>query len=120
MAKGLIYFVSWEDDLDHVKIGYTTGLQKRLSDLLIANWRCLVMRKVLLTTLGKEGEFLLHRQFAQQRIAGEWFQMDSAIVDFEKGKRCCHMEGQGQAHACPAQVGCGRQSSRGLRRARDT
>ena len=84
MAKGLIYFVSWEDDLDHVKIGYTTSLQKRLGDFLIANWRCLVVRKVLSTILGQESESLLHRQFAEQRIAGEWFRMNDALIDFLK------------------------------------
>lgn len=82
MAKGLIYFVSWEDDLHHVKIGYSTGLQKRFSDFLIANWRCLVVRKVLHAALGQEDELLLHRQFAAHRIAGEWFNLSPSIVRF--------------------------------------
>lgn len=81
MARGLIYFVSWEDDLDNVKIGYTTGLQKRLSDFLVANWRYLVVRKVISAPNGKDDEALLHQQFAEHRIAGEWFHLHSSIVD---------------------------------------
>ena len=82
MSKGCIYFISWEDDLDHMKIGFSARLSKRFSDFLICNWRSLVVRKVISAPLGKETEAMLHQKFARSRVAGEWFKVDDELLSF--------------------------------------
>ena len=81
-GKGLIYFVSWENDLDVVKIGFSRSLRKRLRELCVANAHRLMIRKVLLASDALALEGGLHEKFAAHRISGEWFHLSHAIIEF--------------------------------------
>jgi len=81
-GKGLIYFVSWENDLDVVKIGFSRSLRKRLSELCVANAHRLMVRKVLWASDALALESMLHEKFAAHRISGEWFHLSPAIIEF--------------------------------------
>lgn len=82
MAKGFVYFVSWENDLSMVKIGFSGTLKKRLQSLCTANSHRLMVRKVLLAEAGKQTEAMLHEKFNALREAGEWFRLKPPLMDF--------------------------------------
>jgi predicted transcriptional regulator len=72
LAKSYVYFVQWENDRQHVKIGYSTNLSKRFSQFLTASpSRLLVV--ALLEVKGQETELAFHDKFEDYRVCGEWF-----------------------------------------------
>ncbi len=74
-----IYFVQEGHD-GPIKIGTTQHLKLRLSSLQTGSARRL---KVLGTMRGgKSLEILLHKQFAEYQVNGEWFQPSQALLDF--------------------------------------
>lgn len=68
-----------------VKIGYTTGLKKRVADLQTAIADRII---VLLTIPGDQTlERLLHEKFAKYRLQGEWFDAGPEITLFINRER---------------------------------
>lgn len=78
-ARDLIYFVQ-VDGGGPIKIGYTTNLRTRLSDLQCANHCRLVLLGILPGSLGDEAA--LHRRFAAALIHREWFQPVPELMSF--------------------------------------
>ncbi|MFK0045522.1 GIY-YIG nuclease family protein [Streptomyces sp. NPDC090741] len=80
----VVYFVEREG---YVKIGTTTSLKQRLPNL--ADGSCLMPDGVsrgpvtlLATTLGdRETESAYHRRFQRQRVRGEWFRPNKALLN---------------------------------------
>lgn len=75
---GYIYFLH-DTARNAIKIGYSTDVEKRFKEFCTANVSIRVIRKITGTI--KE-EKLLHRVFAAQNIAGEWF--DISVDDVWK------------------------------------
>lgn len=77
LAKGLIYFALCGDA---VKIGYTTNLVARMGSLQTGASEKL---KVIFKRQGQPAdEKALHKRFARDRLAGEWFRHSEAIKAF--------------------------------------
>ena len=102
--EGLVYFVSWENDLNVVKIGLSRSLRKRLNELCVANAHRLMIRKVLWASNALELEKMLHEKFAAHRISGEWFHLSPAIVEFLQGEDDRHTY-KAEASAVGARIG---------------
>lgn len=79
-GNGLVYFIHEEADFKRFKIGYTTNLSMRLLSLQTGNPDQLVVYKTI-ENATKRTETQLHGMFAQYRIRGEWFAIDSNIID---------------------------------------
>jgi len=76
--KGYVYFVEFGNIY---KIGNTTDLDKRMSELLISN--PFVQLYMTIELFGFElVEKMLHKAFLSKRIAGEWFNLTEN--DFEQ------------------------------------
>lgn len=75
-----VYFAQTRIDATKVKIGFTSDLDARLSNLSVS----VPGGVVILATLdgGKETEDFLHDKFAEHRIGGEWFEFAEPIRDF--------------------------------------
>ena len=78
--NGLVYFIHDEGDFKRFKIGYTTNLSVRLSSIQIGNPDPLVVYKTIENST-KYTETKLHHLFAQYQIRGEWFAIDSVMID---------------------------------------
>ncbi len=75
------------------KIGYAKNLQRRLTDLQIAHPAPLIVVGYIETATVREAQQLehrLHRQFADERIRGEWFRLTLPIVDALKAEGHWH------------------------------
>jgi hypothetical protein len=62
-----------------VKIGWTDDVERRLSGLQTANHERL--RVIRLFEGGPAEERMLHKQFASQRLEGEWFTFTKEMLD---------------------------------------
>lgn len=67
-----------------VKIGSTTGLSKRIGQLQTGNARDLVFLGAVSVAkgTGRAFEESVHRLFADNRVRGEWFDLDQGIIAF--------------------------------------
>ncbi|WP_406469526.1 GIY-YIG nuclease family protein [Streptomyces hirsutus] len=69
----MIVYAIGTSDARMVKIGYTTNLERRLSQIQVG---CPLLLEVLWwTEAGPSFEEALHRIFAAQRLRGEWFEL---------------------------------------------
>lgn len=83
-TKEFIYFIL-NTDSNAVKIGRTKNVAKRLNSLQVANPVELRVLKTLEVDSGKEAqdtEELLHNEFSDLRLRGEWFKFDCKLRDF--------------------------------------
>lgn len=77
VRDGLIYFAGYGD---YVKIGFTTDLAQRLSELQTGAPEKL---KIILAIPGTlRDEAAAHRRFARSRLKGEWFRRSGAIEEW--------------------------------------
>lgn len=76
--KEVIYFVSYEDG--PIKIGKTTDLLDRIKTLQTSTPFELKCLGVVPNT--NDTESVLHRQFANIRMSGEWFERDETLLSF--------------------------------------
>ncbi len=66
------------------KIGHAKNLQRRLTDLQIAHPSPLIVVGYIETPTVRDAQQLehrLHRQFADERIRGEWFRLTGPVVE---------------------------------------
>lgn len=68
--RGVVYFIEAEAT-DLVKVGFTTGLPKRMADLRTA--LPIALRLIAEVKGTRAKEFEIHRDLAPHRIRGEWF-----------------------------------------------
>lgn len=79
-----VYFVQWDNDISHVKIGYSSTPLSRFTSFLTASpHRLLVLG--LIVVEGQEEEAFLHTRFQEYRVAGEWFEYDGEVRAFVEG-----------------------------------
>lgn len=79
--EGCVYFIGNEDH-DWVKIGKTTNLPNRLSQLQTSCPFDLSILGYVKSQYPDRTETKLHYKFQDDRIRGEWFQLSSDIKDF--------------------------------------
>lgn len=66
---------------EYIKIGYTSDLPKRLSNLQTGNPHQLTVIHTILTRQAEEIEADLHEMFTEYHVSGEWFRLpDDAIA----------------------------------------
>ena len=73
----MVYLIEMEGQ-DICKIGRSTNPVKRLANLQVASPHKLTLRGVMKGDVAKEAE--MHRQFAAQRMSGEWFRLSDEIT----------------------------------------
>lgn len=80
----MVYFVTTESG-KYVKIGYTdSGLKERLYNIQISNAEKLQVLGVMRGYAKTENE--LHKKFEHLRVNGEWFELNSDLLDFIEEK----------------------------------
>lgn len=77
-GKPFVYFVR-ATPVDLIKIGFTTSIRSRLSNLTTDN-ACSIALVGLMPVKSKASEALLHKQFAALRDHGEWFRPDAKLL----------------------------------------
>jgi hypothetical protein len=73
-----VYFIEAEG-LNRVKIGSADDARKRLAQLQVGCPSKLVLRGVLHTDDATQLERIFHRDFAGQRVQGEWFKVNAKL-----------------------------------------
>ena len=86
MGHGLVYFVTydnvaWRATLPVIKIGATTDLPKRLSSLSVSSPIKLLVAGTIAAKDPYPLEKSLHRAFQRDRLNGEWFKLNSKMLD---------------------------------------
>lgn len=86
MGYGLVYFVTydnvaWRATLPVIKIGATTDLPKRLSSLSVSSPIKLLVAGTIAAKDPYPLEKSLHRAFQRDRLNGEWFKLNSKMLD---------------------------------------
>lgn len=76
-TRGYVYFAS--NDLDTIKIGFTTNISSRMTTLSTGTPKKLTVHFAFATC--PEAETLLHKHFAAERLRGEWFNL---VEDIEE------------------------------------
>lgn len=76
-ALGYLYFIGATAD-SPVKVGWSMGTEVRLSTLQMAHWETLVLLGRV-RAAGSVEEFA-HRELAEHRIRGEWFERGPALA----------------------------------------
>ena len=79
-----VYFIQNEDS-NAIKIGRARDLSKRMKALQTSSPAQLKLIKAIQVDSGKEAEALeklLHQQFKQIRLAGEWFKAEAELLEF--------------------------------------
>lgn len=80
-VKGFVYCVMWDNDKDHVKIGYTTNPPQRFASFLTSSPHCL--RLVGLSEAdGPQRELEMHKRFKEYHVNGEWFRCEGLLRDY--------------------------------------
>jgi hypothetical protein len=87
----MVYFIQ-NTVSQNIKIGYSTNVKSRLLHLQIGSAERLEVLLVL--EGGTAYERLLHNQFAEFRLVGEWFMFAAPIKEFINGNREVKMDGQ--------------------------
>ena len=77
----IIYFVQGQST-GLIKIGLTTNLSARFSDLQVGSPDVLRVIGIHRGTI--KSELMLHKLFANHRVRGEWFRPDESILNFVK------------------------------------
>jgi len=85
---GSVYFIVQEDDEGDfhpdintpIKVGISTNIKTRLSNLQTGNPNRLFLLGWITTIEYKKLEKELHQQLIGEKIRGEWFELDSHIV----------------------------------------
>lgn len=89
MKPGLVYFVTYDNDawrkaLPVVKIGSTTDLKRRISQLSTGSPVSLISAGHILCDSGRKAErleFSIHSEFNWCRLSGEWFKLDVVALN---------------------------------------
>ena len=79
VQHGVVYFIHEKDKFDRFKIGFSTDLKKRLSELQVGNPDLLVVYKTINASESVEHE--LHDYFASYHIRGEWFSVTPDMIN---------------------------------------
>jgi hypothetical protein len=80
-TRGLIYFLAARD---HIKIGFTTNLPKRIQSLQTSSSEKLSLIHAIEGYMADEAS--IHTQFSASRIIGEWFRPTPDLHDFIASK----------------------------------
>lgn len=73
-----VYYIQWENDPHHIKIGYSTSVVDRVASFLTSSPHKLEVLRVAMAE-SQEDEMRLHFQFKQYRVAGEWFRYEKEL-----------------------------------------
>lgn len=84
----MIYLISFEDK--YLKIGYTTDIHKRLSQLQVSI--PIKLNLIGLIEGGYNEENELHNIFNHLSESGDWFKFDISIINYFKSKKCLMWE----------------------------
>jgi hypothetical protein len=76
-----VYFVQWENDPLHVKIGYSTSPIGRFTTFLTSSPHKLRVLG-LIEVAAQEEELFLHSFFQEHRVSGEWFKYEGSLQEF--------------------------------------
>ena len=76
----MIYFITYENLPQFVKIGYSNDLPKRIKQYSTYNPSPVVVLKT--EDGGRDEEKLFHKRFSQYRTNGEWFFLTDEIKDY--------------------------------------
>ena len=76
--KGWVYFIQ-DTRTDHIKIGFTHDVQKRMSQLQTASSAEYVLLSAMQGSTRKEAA--LHEFFAHARVRGEWFEATDELCE---------------------------------------
>lgn len=89
----VVYFVSYEDQPNFVKIGYTKSILTRVSTLETSSWQDLLIRH-LVYFASQATENAMHERFAEQRIRPdrEWFKVEGKLKSFLQNKPTIKVE----------------------------
>jgi hypothetical protein len=85
--KEFVYFVQWENDSTHVKIGYSTSPAQRFSSFLTSCPQRLVVLRVQ-TVKSQQEEALLHERFEPYRKTREWFEYRGELKEYIESLDC--------------------------------
>lgn len=86
-ANHYVYYVRWENDLDHVKIGYSSRPAQRFVDFLTANpHRLFVLRTEEVDN--PLAEIRIHENFENLRINREWFSYAGELKQYINSLSC--------------------------------
>lgn len=80
MRTGYVYLIGADEG--PIKIGHATNVRTRLASLQIGNWRPLtILHSVTVPwTVAPTIEGLVHDQFKEQRVRGEWFAVPLGVI----------------------------------------
>lgn len=76
----MVYFITYENLPQFVKIGYTDDMAQRVRQYSTYNPSPVVVLKT--EDGGREEEKLFHKRFSQYRTNGEWFFLTNEIKDY--------------------------------------
>jgi hypothetical protein len=82
--EGYVYYVRWENDCKHVKIGFSTNPCSRLNSFLTASPHRLEIIR-LQEVNGQDEEATVHQSFDRYRVAGEWFKYEKDLKEYIEG-----------------------------------
>jgi hypothetical protein len=94
--RGVVYFIR---SGAHVKIGFTTDLEKRLSTLQTATVDGIELLGTIACTSDRER--LFHINFGRCRHRGEWFRIEGDLEAFLRDRFMCARHGAQGAHSAP-------------------
>lgn len=85
MVKELVYFVTYDDAMWRairpvIKIGFTNDLKSRLRELSTASPMNLIAAGTVWSKSARALESRFHSQFRKNRLNGEWFELNPAII----------------------------------------
>ncbi len=76
--KDFVYVIC--SDARFYKIGIAQDVQSRLADLQVASPHRLELVRAFATSHPRRAETYLHKQFAEFRVQGEWFELPSETL----------------------------------------
>lgn len=86
-VKHYVYYVQWENDLNHVKVGYSSRPEQRFVSFLTANpHRLFVLRVEEVDS--PLAEVSIHKKFNHLRINREWFSYTGSLKKYINSLSC--------------------------------
>jgi hypothetical protein len=78
---GCIYFIGLKGLPHYIKIGKTSDVQKRISEIGTNIPFEVILLHAFTSNCPSETEYLLHKHFQQRRIRREWFQLSQSDIE---------------------------------------
>ncbi|MCB4427979.1 hypothetical protein FZX09_04015 [Synechococcus sp. MU1643] len=78
-----VYFFRWNNDPDHIKVGFSKNIRKRLNSYLTGSPHPLILEAAAFTDSEEEAaafEGYLHKVLRKNRVKGEWFKKSNELL----------------------------------------